>query len=54
MFKNYYKSNQRIEFIEPNYEGISKVLAEFEKLYKVCDNKQLLDKCLESFFFEKN
>ena len=35
--------------IEPNYEGIAKVLAEFEKLYKVCENKELLDKCLENF-----
>lgn len=28
----------KIEMIEPDYEGIAKVLAEFEKLYKVCEN----------------
>ena len=45
------ESNSEIEFIQPDYDGISKVLAELEKLYKVCDNKELLDKCLESFCF---
>ena len=40
-----------LELIEPNYEGVSKVLSEFEKLYKVCDNKELLDECLKSVFF---
>ena len=39
----------KIELIEPNHEGIAKVLNEFEKLYKVCENKELLDKCLENF-----
>lgn len=39
----------KIEIIEPDYEGIAKVLAEFEKLYRVCENKDLLDKCLENF-----
>lgn len=39
----------KVELIEPNYEGIAKVLSEFEKLYKVCDNKELLDKCLDDF-----
>lgn len=39
----------KVELIEPNYEGIAKVLSEFEKLYKVCDNKELLDKCLADF-----
>ncbi len=42
-------TDAKIELIEPDYEGISKVLNEFEKLYKVCENKKLLDKCLESF-----
>lgn len=39
----------KIELIEPNYEGIAKVLNEFEKLYRVCENKELLDRCLEGF-----
>ena len=51
--KDFMKSSKikpsKIEMIEPDYEGIAKVLAEFEKLYKVCENKQLLDKCLEGF-----
>jgi len=41
------ETDSKIEIIEPNYEGIAKVLSEFEKLYKVCDNTQLLDSCLE-------
>ena len=44
LFKASVKSNAKIELLEPNYEGIAKVLSEFEKLYKVCDNKELLDK----------
>lgn len=47
--KTLVKSNTNIELLERNYEGIAKVLSEFEKLYKVCDNKELLDKCLERF-----
>jgi hypothetical protein len=47
--KNLLKKDSKIEFIEPDYEGISKVLAQFVELYKVCENKELLDKCLESF-----
>lgn len=42
-------TDSKIELIEQNYEGIAKVLAEFEKLYKVCDNTKLLDKCLADF-----
>ena len=42
-------TDSKIELIEPNYEGIAKVLNEFEKLYKVCENKELLDRCLEGF-----
>jgi len=49
IFKNQKIAPSKIELIEPNYEGIAKVLAEFEKLYKVCENKELLDKCLENF-----
>ena len=49
IFKNQKIAPPKIELIEPNYEGIAKVLSEFEKLYKVCENKELLDKCLESF-----
>src|SRR5690554_2977177 len=47
--KNSKITDSKIELIEPNYEGIAKVLSEFEKLYKVCENKELLDKCLENF-----
>lgn len=46
-------TDSKIELIEPNYEGIAKVLSEFEKLYKVCDNKQLLDKSLECFLMPR-
>jgi len=46
-------TGSKIELIEPNYEGIAKVLNEFEKLYKVCENKELLDKCLEIFLSPK-
>ena len=42
-------THSKIELIEPDYEGIAKVLNEFEKLYKVCENKELLDRCLEGF-----
>lgn len=49
LFKNTKITPLEIEMIEPNYEGIAKVLFEFEKLYKVCDNKELLDKCLNDF-----
>ncbi len=54
LFKTSVKSNAKIELLEPNYEGIAKVLSEFEKLYKVCDNKELLDKCLENFCVPKH
>ena len=46
-------TDSKIELIEPNYEGIAKVLSEFEKLYKVCDNKELLDKSLEYFLMPR-
>ena len=39
----------KIEVIHQNYEGIAKVLSEFEKLYKVVENKKMLDKCLFDF-----
>ena len=51
--KNSKITPSKIEMIEPDYEGIAKVLAEFEKLYKVCKNKELLDKCLENFCYPK-
>jgi hypothetical protein len=54
LFKASVKSNLNFEPIEPNYEGIAKLLSEFEKLYKVCDNKELLDKCLENFCVPKH
>jgi tRNA U34 5-carboxymethylaminomethyl modifying GTPase MnmE/TrmE len=54
LFKSSVKSNLKFEPIEPNYEGIAKVLSELEKLYKVCDNKELLDKCLENFCVPKH
>jgi len=43
-----------IELIEPDYEGIALVLAEFVKLYTVCDNTKLLDECLEGLFDPKS
>jgi hypothetical protein len=54
LFKASVKSNLNFEPIEPNYEGIAKLLSEFEKLYKVCENKELLDKCLENFCLPKH
>ena len=54
LFKASVKSKANIELLEPNYEGIAKVLSKFEKLYKVCDNKELLDKCLENFCVPKH
>tara|TARA_R110000787_G_scaffold210955_1_gene320718 strand:- start:590 stop:766 length:177 start_codon:yes stop_codon:yes gene_type:complete len=42
-------TQSEIQLIEPDYEGIAKVLSEFEKLYKVCSNQLLLDRCLETF-----
>jgi hypothetical protein len=47
--KNNMFTQSEIQLIEPDYEGIAKVLNEFEKLYKVCDNTILLDRCLEAF-----
>ena len=38
-----------IQLIEPDYTGVARVLSEFEKLYKVCENKELLDECLRNF-----
>jgi len=49
VLKNSKITPSKIEMIEPDYEGIAKVLAEFEKLYKVCENKEMLDKCLKNF-----
>ncbi len=50
LFGNFNTENKDdIKFIEPNYEGIAKVLAQFVELYKVCDNKELLDKNLAWF-----
>ena len=46
-------TDSKIELIEPNYEGIAMVLAEFKELYRVCDNTKLLDKCLENFCIQK-
>ncbi|MFT5450541.1 MAG: hypothetical protein ACI9N9_000018 [Enterobacterales bacterium] len=41
------------ELIEPDYEGLAKVLNEFVELYKVCENKKLLDECLKNFCFPR-
>lgn len=38
-----------IELLEPNYEGVAKVLHEFVELYKVCENKEVLNIALEKF-----
>jgi hypothetical protein len=51
--KNNMFTQSEIQLIEPDYEGIAKVLNEFEKLYKVCDNTILLDKCLEAFLYPR-
>jgi len=51
--KNIFNSDAKIELIEPDYEGLSKVLAQFVELYKVCENKELLDECLKSFVAPK-
>ena len=54
LFKNTKITPSKIEMIEPNYDGIANVLSEFEKLYKVCENKKLLDICLERFLSSKS
>jgi hypothetical protein len=41
----------RMQFVplpSPDYEGIAKVMAQLVELYKVCDNKELLDSILKS------
>jgi len=47
MLKTKFKTNSKIEFIKFDHEGLAKVLAQFVELYKVCENKELLDRCLE-------
>jgi hypothetical protein len=46
---DYIITDSNIVFTNPDYDGIAKVLGQFAELYKVCDNKELLDKCIESF-----
>lgn len=48
---NAVQPNTEIKFIEPDYEGISKVLAQFVELYKVCENKELIDRCMGYILF---
>ena len=39
--------NGKIEFVKIDYEGIAKVLDSFTELYKVCENKKLIDNAFE-------
>lgn len=39
-----------IKLIEPNYEGITKTLKAFTEVYKVCEDKKIIDKALEIIF----
>ena len=52
----FWKTENEIEFtsFKTDYEGIAKVLSRFTELYKVCDNKELLDKHLDQFFLSLN
>ena len=43
-----FKRKKKIELIEPDYDGVAKVLSELTKLYSVCENKELLDECLKN------
>tara|TARA_R110002167_G_scaffold284737_2_gene489899 strand:+ start:26177 stop:26353 length:177 start_codon:yes stop_codon:yes gene_type:complete len=43
------KQPSNIQLIEPDYDGIAKVLKEFRELYRVCENTALLDKLLNDF-----
>ena len=43
-----------IELLEPNYEGIAKVLNEINKLYENTDNKKLVDNVLRGFISTNN
>lgn len=49
-------TKNKVEYtpFKTDYEGIAKVLAQFTELYKVCENKELLDKSLEQFFQSLN
>ena len=51
--KNIFKEplivSDKITVITPDYEAIAKVLKEFKELYKICEDKELLMKCLENF-----
>jgi len=51
-----FNTKRKLEFtsFKTDYEGIAKVLAQFTELYKVCDNKELLDKSLDQFFKSLN
>ena len=44
------KKNTRITLIETDYKGLAEALRALSILYPVCDNKELLDKCLEKLF----
>ena len=49
LFRTPFVTDTKINFIEPDYEGIAKVLEQIIGLYKVCDNKELIDRLLENF-----
>lgn len=39
--------NDDLNLLEPNYEGISKMLDSFANLYTVCEDKKLIEKLIE-------
>ena len=39
--------------IDYNYEGIAKVILAFVELYKVCENKELIDNAFKEFISQK-
>jgi hypothetical protein len=43
------KERLKVERLDINYEGIALVLAQIVELYKVCDNKELVDEALRMF-----
>ena len=39
--------NDELSLIEQNYEGISKMLDSFTRLYETCENKKLIESLIE-------
>jgi len=40
-----------ITMLEPNYDGIAKVLSGFVQLYKVANDKSIVDECLKQTIY---